>query len=104
MNHSRIDLLEKFIAEDPADPFNYYALALEYQQINPAKAVELFDNILIDHPGYLPAYYTAGIFHAELGNAIKAIEILSKGVELAKKKSDLKTLRELQSALENLDG
>jgi hypothetical protein len=103
MNHSRIDLLEKFIAEDPSDPFNYYALALEYQQTNPSKTSQLFDDLLINHADYLPVYYTAGIFYAELANETKALLILNKGVELAKRKSDLKALRELQSAIQNLE-
>ncbi len=103
MNQSRIELLEKFIEEDPSDPFNYYALAMEYLQTNPAKAGKLLDEILINHPDYLPVYYTAGTLYAELANEVKALEILNKGVELAKIKSDFKTLRELKSAIQNLD-
>jgi tetratricopeptide (TPR) repeat protein len=103
MNHSRIDLLEKFMAEDPSDPFNYYALALEYLQTNPTKAAGLFEDVMISHPEYLPVYYTAGTFYAEQANDSKALEILTKGIELAKKTSDFKALRELQSAIQNLD-
>ncbi len=103
MNQSRIDLLEKFISEDPSDPFNYYALALEYLQTNPAKAAELFDVVLINHPEYLPVYYTAGTFYADQANDLKALGILAKGTELAKRKSDFKTLRELQNAIQNLE-
>ena len=103
MNQSRIELLEKFIEEDPADPFNYYALALEYQQTNPAKARKLYDDLLINHPEYLPVYYTAGTFYAELADESRALEILNGGVELAKTKSDYKALRELQSAIQNLE-
>ena len=103
MNQSRIDLLEKFISEDPSDPFNYYALALEYIQTNPVKAAELFEVVLINYPEYLPVYYTAGTFYAEQANDLKAQEILNKGIELAKRKSDFKALRELQSAIQNLD-
>jgi tetratricopeptide (TPR) repeat protein len=103
MNHSRIDMLEIFIAEDPSDPFNYYALALEYLQTNPDKAGELFDKIMFNHPDYLPVYYTAGTFYADRSNDVKALEILNKGVELAKRTSDFKTLSELQSAIQNLD-
>jgi len=103
MNHSRIELLEKFIADDPSDPFNYYALALEHLQTNPVKSGELFDMILANHPAYLPVYYTAGTFFADQANDAKALDILRKGVELAKKISDFKALRELQGALQNLD-
>jgi tetratricopeptide (TPR) repeat protein len=103
MNHSRIEMLEKFIADDPSDPFNHYALALEYLHTNPVKAGQLFDEILINHPDYLPVYYTAGTFYADQANETKALDILHQGVELAKKNSDYKTLRELQSAIQNLE-
>ncbi len=103
MNHSRIELLEKFIKEDPDDPFNYYALALEYQRTNPAEARQLFEYLLMNHTGYLPLYYTAGIFYADLEEESKALEVLNKGVELARSNSDTKALRELQSAIQNLE-
>jgi len=103
VNHSRVELLKKFIDEDPADPFNYYALALEYLDSNPSSARELFDQLLIHHPDYLPVYYTAGKLYADLGNEAKAQNILSTGIELAKSKLDVKALRELQSALLNLE-
>jgi len=102
MNHSRIDLLEKYIEEDPSDPFNYYALALEYQQTNPTKASWLFNELLIHHADYLPVYYTAGTFYADLADEAKALEILKRGAALAQKNSDVKALRELQSAIDNL--
>ena len=31
MNSERIKLLEQYLEDDPSDPFNLYALALEYQ-------------------------------------------------------------------------
>ena len=104
MNHSRIELLEKFIKEVPTDPFNYYALALEYQETNPSKARKLFDDLLVNHAEYLPVYYTAGTFYAALPDESRALEILNKGVALAKKKSDQKAIRELQGAIQNLEG
>jgi tetratricopeptide (TPR) repeat protein len=103
MNQSRIELLEKFIAEDPSDPFNYYALALEYLQTKPTQAAELFDHILMHHSHYLPVYYTAGTFYADLNNEDKALAILNKGLALAKSTSDFKAMRELASAIQNLE-
>ncbi len=102
MNHARIELLEKFMKEDPDDPFNYYALALEYQQTNPSQAKQLFEYLLLNHADYLPVYYTAGIFYADLADESKALEILNRGVALAKSNSATKALRELQSAILNL--
>jgi tetratricopeptide (TPR) repeat protein len=103
MDHARIELLEKFIREDPSDPFNYYALALEYLKTNPSKAKLLFEDLLVNHADYLPVYYTAGTFYADGGDEHRAREILSKGVEVARRQSDVKALRELQGALLNLE-
>lgn len=103
MNNSRISILEKYIAEDATDPFNYYALALEYVKENPMKASELFDKLLNDFPHYLPSYYSAGTFYAEIQQDEKASDILKRGIALAKQQNELKALRELQNALQNLD-
>lgn len=103
MNHVRIDMLEKAIAEDPSDPFNHYALALEFQQTDPDKSAALFDEILTNHPDYQPVYYMAGTFYADIGQQAKAHEILTKGVELAKSNSDYKTMRELLSTIQNME-
>lgn len=58
MNSERIKLLEQYVEDDPNDPFNLYALALEYQKQNPAKAGKLFELLLAKHPDYLPTYYS----------------------------------------------
>jgi Cytochrome c biogenesis factor len=54
MIQNRIDLLKKFIEEDPSDPFNVYALALEYIESNPEKAKELFEQLLKSIPPICP--------------------------------------------------
>lgn len=103
MNNLRISTLESYIKEDPADPFNYYALALEYVKEDASKAERIFDELLVNHPDYLPTYYSAGTFHAECQNNEKAESILRRGIALAKKLEESKALRELQNALQNLD-
>jgi tetratricopeptide (TPR) repeat protein len=103
MNKNRIQMLESYIQEDPSDPFNYYALAIEFIEEHPEKSKQLFDKLLSENQDYLPVYYTAGIFYSERNEINKALDILSKGIELAKKTSDFKTVRELQNAIQNLD-
>ena len=39
-NLDRLKLLEQFAADEPKDPFNWYALALEIQEKQPEKALE----------------------------------------------------------------
>lgn len=103
MNQPRIDLLKKFILEDPCDPFNYYALALEHLHTDPLKAGELFDNLLNEHPNYLPTYYMAGTFFASQKMEAKGLGILKKGLLLAKLKQNFATARELLGAIQNMD-
>jgi len=103
MNSERIKLLEQYLADDPTDPFNLYALALEFQKQNPAKAVKLFELLLERHPDYLPTYYIAGNFYAEQAQTEKAQDVLKRGMALAKSKGENTTARELQSAIDLLD-
>jgi predicted Zn-dependent protease len=103
MNTNRIALLEKFRLEDPTDPFPIYALALEYQVTESAKARHLFDELLNKHPDYLPTYYMAGNFFLEQNEANRATEVLQLGLTLAKRKNDLNTIREIRAALDVLE-
>ncbi len=103
MNTERIKMLEQFLKEDPSDPFNIYALALEYQHDNSQKAAGLFDILLNEHPNYLPTYYIAGGFYADQSKPERALEILRKGLVLARTQNDLGSARELQAAIQNLE-
>ena len=103
MNAERIKMLEQFLKDDPSDPFNIYALALEYQHQNIEKAEALFNLLLDQHPDYLPTYYIAGGFYADQSKTERALEILRKGLVLARTQKDLSSARELQAAIQNLE-
>lgn len=98
----RITQLEKFYAEEPGDPFNAYALALEYQKQNTARAGELFHQLLEAHRDYLPTYYHAAKFFEASGDRQKAIDVFEKGIALARRLNNAKALRELQSAYDEM--
>jgi tetratricopeptide (TPR) repeat protein len=102
MNSDRIKTLEQWIKEDPNDPFNKYGLAIELLQTESERAEALFDELLKDHPNYLPTYYMAANLFAGRNQPEKAIGILERGIELAKKQNNEKALRELKSELEAL--
>ena len=99
----RIKQLEQFIAEDPQDPFNHYALGLEYINIDTAKALTIFKSIVKSHMEYLPVYYQLGKLYQQLGENGKAAETFNTGIALARNRNELKTLRELNAALEALN-
>ena len=96
---SRLDQLQQFLTEDPHDPFNIYALALEYRKLDTKKACQLFDQLLEEHQDYIPTYYHAGKLFQEIGEREKSSRIFETGIQLARTKNDFKALRELQAAL-----
>lgn len=99
---NRLEQLHQFLQEDPDDPFNLYALALEYQKTDTQKAKELFDTLLQKHEAYVPAYYHAGNLYCELNLERAALQIFEKGIAEARKQNDLKAMRELQSVYNEL--
>ncbi len=102
MNLTRLEHLQKFYQDDPNDPFNIYALAIEYQNIDTDKALEYFKGLLEWHSQYLPTYYTIGKLYEQIKEYDKAILAYEHGIELAKEQNETKALRELNSALSNL--
>ena len=98
----RIQQLREFVNEDPKDPFNRYALALEYQKVDLQKAVEIFELLLRDHPDYLPTYYQLGKLYLELTENEKAMQVFDSGIEKAQKQNDVKALKELKAARQEL--
>jgi tetratricopeptide (TPR) repeat protein len=102
MHTDRITQLQQFYEEDPNDPFNLYALALEYLKVDPAMSRSCFETLMQAHPRYLPVYYHAGKLYQESGEKEKAIGVFQKGMRLAEDLNDSKTLRELKSAYDEL--
>ncbi|QDH80074.1 tetratricopeptide repeat protein [Echinicola soli] len=100
-NLSRIELLQQFAKDEPDNPFNLYALALEYQNSDLKKAVSYFDELLDKHPAYLPTYFHAAALNAEIEEIEKALSIYKSGIELAKTKNDQHALKELKNAFQN---
>jgi len=99
---SRIQQLEGFVNEDPNDPFNLYALALEHSKSDSSKAVDIFNQLLKKHPDYIPTYYQLGKLYIDLSKNEKALGVFDSGIRIATDKKDYKALRELQSARQEL--
>ena len=101
MNSPLLSSLLGFYQEDPSDPFNVYALAIEYSKSDPDKASHFFDILLTEHSDYLATYYHAGAFFASRENVEKAEEIYRNGLALAALQHHTKAQRELQGAYNN---
>ena len=100
-NFERIQVLLDFLEEEPNNPFNLYALALEFQNIEREKAEIYFDKLLNEHKGYLPTYYHAAAFFEQKGDITQAKDIYKAGIALATQKGEQKTLKELKNAYMN---
>lgn len=99
----RIKLLEQFISEDPNDPFNYYALGLEYIKTDTQKALNIFKSLKNDHPNYVATYYQLAKLFEYVGQKDFAIATYDQGILIAAQQGDLKTLQELRSALQAIN-
>lgn len=95
------ELLKSFIQEEPHNPFNHYALALEIREKDPLQAIEIFDFVLEKFPDYLPTYFPAAQLFFEENQLEKAKSTYEKGIELAKTQNESKALKELQNAFQN---
>ena len=102
MNSNRLKLLEEYLKKDPNDPFNLYAIAAEHRSTNPEKSLAYYDQLLKKHPDYLPTYYQAATLLAGMDNTERAEEVFKLGIALAQKQNNALTLRELQSAYNEL--
>ena len=100
-NLQRIQQLLEFLEEEPQNPFNLYALALEYQKHDPEKVAYSFEMLLQNHQTYLPTYYHAAEFFAQRNEIAKAKAVYEEGIKLATEQNDKHTLRELQNAYLN---
>lgn len=100
-NLDRIQLLRQFTEEEPENPFNWYALAIEFRETDPEEAYSLFSKLLSDHPFYLATYFPAAHLYAEIGDLEQSKLIFEKGIVLAREQKNLKAQQELQNAYQN---
>lgn len=101
MNENRIQILEKYIAEEPENPFNRYALAMEYYELLPDKSLELLASLIEDHSNYLPSYYKLAHLLWEAEEYDRAKVLFEQGIALAKEQKDEKAEKELKAAYQN---
>lgn len=100
-NLERIKLLKDYCAEEPQNPFNFYALALEYRESEKVEAANLFDFVVLNFPTYLPVYFPAAQFFFENDELKKAKNRFEAGIELAHVLKDEKATKELSNAYQN---
>lgn len=103
MNNDRIQQLIRFVQEEPNEPFNVYALAMEFLADRPEEAITYFERLLSQFPDYLPTYYHAAALYASRDERDRAARLYDTGIALAEAQHNAKTLLELQRARRAFD-
>ena len=100
---SRRELLERFVAQKPDDPFSRYGLAMECMNSGDAAAAEAhFRELLQRNADYVPAYLMFGQFLAKQARSDEARAVLQTGVRAAAKVGNAHALTEMESLLQDL--
>jgi predicted Zn-dependent protease len=97
----RLPMLRKLVETRPGDPFPRYGLAMELakrEDPEAVEAVEVFEALLRDHPGYVPSYLMFGNLLVKRGERARAGQVLDRGIDAARAAGDEHALSELQSA------
>ncbi len=93
-----LDSLIEFYKEDSKDPFNVYALAIEYSKTNLDYARKYFEELLVIHPEYIATYYHAAALYLQLNEIKLAKNTYLKGIKMAERFNKSHALKELKSA------
>jgi tetratricopeptide (TPR) repeat protein len=103
MPDSRLDLLKNMVAQNPADSFARYGLAMEWARTgNLEQAVEEYRGLLAVNPDYAAAYYHGGQTLEKLGRPDEARALYRAGIEATTRTGDLHTRSEIEAALQLL--
>jgi tetratricopeptide (TPR) repeat protein len=91
------------VAQNPADAFARYGLAMELVKGGElAGAVSEFRALLEHNPNYAAAYFHGGQVLEKLGDVEQARALYEKGIEVTARTGDQHTKSELQAALDML--
>ncbi|WP_435355213.1 tetratricopeptide repeat protein [Emticicia sp. SJ17W-69] len=98
MQAERLKILLEYLAEEPNEPFNIYAVAMEYINKDNKQALFYLKKLLSEHPDYVPTYYHAAALYFELDEIEKAKQTYELGIEKAQQKQNVKAFDELKRA------
>lgn len=100
----RIALLNEVLAQNPADAFARYGLAMEYAKAGEVeRALEEFGRLLVAHPDYTAGYFMAAQTLAKAERTEEARKMLADGIASAKKTGNGHAQSEMESMLAELE-
>jgi tetratricopeptide (TPR) repeat protein len=103
MSTNRTEILKTMLAQNPADAFARYGLAMELVKGGELENAIIEFRTLLDHnPNYAAAYFHGGQALEKLGDVEQARALYEKGVEVTSRTGDQHTRSELQAALDML--
>ena len=103
MSATRSDVLKSMLAQDPANTFARYGLAMEY--INSGEldlGVSEFQRLMETNPDYVAAYFHGGQTLEKLGRIEDARATYERGLEACQRTGDGHTQSEIRTALDLL--
>lgn len=100
----RLKALTAMAEADPAKPFTWYGLAMEYKSLGRAEdAVLTFRKLITLDPRYVPAYHMLGRLFVEQGKADEARTVLAEGITVARQVGNSHAQGEMEGVLESLE-
>ncbi len=92
-------MLESSLAEDPADPFLRYGLALQcLREGDTDEGRERLLALIADHPAdQVAAHQQLGQSYLEAGDGSRAREMLERGIALARSRGDWHAAAEMET-------
>jgi predicted Zn-dependent protease len=94
----RIAQLIEWLRDEPEDVFLQYALAMEYRQAEPEKALSMLEDIAQKSPDYTATYYHLAAMYVAKGEYERARATYAEGIAQCRKANDRHALAELQRA------
>jgi hypothetical protein len=100
---SRREKIEAMLADDPADTFLRYSLAMELEKEGEHdRSLGKFADLTRDTPPYVPAFFMAAQQLARLSRADEARTILREGIIAARQQGDQHAAGEMTEFLASL--
>lgn len=104
MSPTRLEVLQTFLADDPDDSFNHYAIALEYVSLKQYdNAIKKFQELITLDQNYVPAYHQLGLLLGSMGRKDEALRTFEQGIQIAALVGDTHAQQEMQEAMDALD-
>jgi predicted Zn-dependent protease len=100
----KVAMLNEILAQNPADAFARYGLAIEYAGRGETEAgLAEFARLLEEHPDYTAGYFMAAQTLAKAERLDEAKARLTQGIASARRTGNQHALSEMQAMLDELD-